>query len=81
VAGSAKRFVRRTAKAQAEAAAQVRAAARFVHHFAFLVWAVLIGIHLFAYIRRVPGLIASDWRQYRRAAAPGRGHRLAALRH
>jgi hypothetical protein len=24
---------------------------------------VLIGIHLFAYIRRVQGLIASDWRQ------------------
>ena len=50
-----------------------------VHKVSFLVWAVLVGIHVLAYIRRVPGLIASDWRhdRVRQAPPPGRGQRLA----
>jgi hypothetical protein len=47
-----------------------------VHKVSFLVWAVLVGIHVLAYIRWLPGLIASDWRHYRVPHAPGRGHRL-----
>ncbi len=48
-----------------------------VHLLSFLVWAVLVGIHVLAYLRRVPGLIASDWRHDRLQQAPRRGHRLA----
>jgi len=38
---------------------------------------VLLGIHLLAYIWRMPRLVASDWRRYRPQDAPGRGYRLA----
>jgi hypothetical protein len=48
-----------------------------VHLVSFLVWVLVVGIHLLAYIRRVPRLIASDWRHDRVQQAPGRGHRLA----
>jgi hypothetical protein len=50
-----------------------------VHLVGFLVWVTVVGIHVLAYIRRVPGLIASDWRHdhVRQAPAPGRGQRLA----
>ena len=49
-----------------------------VHLVSFVIWVVLIGIHVVAYIRRVPELIASDWRHYRVEYAPGRGQRLTA---
>jgi hypothetical protein len=50
-----------------------------IHHASFLLWVVLVGIHIFAYIGRVPGLIASDWRQHRAQSTlvPGRTLRLA----
>jgi hypothetical protein len=47
-----------------------------VHKVSFLVWAVLVGIHVLAYIPHVPGLIAGDWRHDRALQAPGRGQRL-----
>jgi hypothetical protein len=52
-------------------------ALQHVHLVSFVVWAVLVGIHVVAYIRQVPGLIAGDWRQYQARQAPGRGQRLA----
>lgn len=57
-----------------------------VHVVSFLVWLATIAVHVFAYVRRVPALIAEDWhrrplRQKRRdAPAPepsGRRMRLA----
>ncbi|HMA37766.1 MAG TPA: hypothetical protein VKY74_25155 [Chloroflexia bacterium] len=48
-----------------------------VHHAGFLVFTVLVIIHGLAYIRRVPGLIASDWRHDREQQAPGRTQRVA----
>ncbi len=47
------------------------------HKVSFLAWTVLLGIHLLAYIWRMPRLVASDWRRYRPQDAPGRGYRLA----
>ncbi len=48
-----------------------------IHHAAFVALMLLVGIHVLAYIGRVPGLIASDWWRYRSQQAPGRGQRLA----
>jgi len=50
-----------------------------MHKLGFLAMAVLLGVHVLAYLRRVPELIASDWRARRalQAPAPGRGPRLA----
>jgi hypothetical protein len=48
-----------------------------VHKISFLVWVVLVGIHVLAYIQRVPGLIAGDWRHDGVRRTPGRGRRLA----
>jgi hypothetical protein len=47
------------------------------HKVSFLAWTVLLGIHLLAYIWRVPRLVTSDWRRYRPQDAPGRRYRLA----
>lgn len=52
-------------------------ALQHLHLVSFVAWAALLGIHVIAYIRRVPGLIASDWLHYRVQQAPGRGRRLA----
>jgi hypothetical protein len=48
-----------------------------VHKLSFLVWTVLVGIHVLAYIRRVPGLIAGDWQDDGGPQVSGRGQRLA----
>ncbi|MEW1823043.1 hypothetical protein AB0323_19955 [Arthrobacter sp. NPDC080031] len=55
-----------------------------VHVVSFLVWLATLAVHVFAYVRRVPRLIAEDWRPLRRkredGAAPepsGRRMRLA----
>jgi hypothetical protein len=48
-----------------------------LHGFSVLVWLPLIAIHVFAYIWRVPRLVASDWsKSSGRSLAPGRGRRL-----
>jgi hypothetical protein len=47
------------------------------HKVSFLAWTVLLGIHLLAYMWRVPRLVASDWRRYRPQDAPRRRYRLA----
>src|SRR5262249_28015505 len=47
------------------------------HKISFLAWTVLLGIHLIAYIWRVPRLVASDWRDSPRQDAPGRRYRFA----
>jgi hypothetical protein len=48
----------------------------FVHNLSALIWLPLIAIHVFAYIRRVPRLIADDWRKRYTEQAPGRELRL-----
>jgi hypothetical protein len=50
-----------------------------MHRISFLAWSVLVAIHILAYLRRVPGLLASDWRPQHapRPPAPGRAKRLA----
>jgi len=40
------------------------------HKASFLAWTVRLGIHQLAYLRRVPRLVASDWRRYRPQDAP-----------
>jgi hypothetical protein len=47
-----------------------------LHGFSVLVWLPLIAIHVFAYIGRVPGLVAGDWSSPSAEQAPGRGRRL-----
>ncbi len=48
-----------------------------LHGFSVLVWLPLIAIHVFAYIWRVPRLVADDWsKPSGRSLIPGRGHRL-----
>ena len=48
-----------------------------LHGISVLVWLPLIAIHVFAYIWRVPRLVANDWsKQAGRSLAPGRGLRL-----
>ena len=48
-----------------------------LHGLSVLVWLPLIAIHVFAYIWRVPRLVANDWsKQAGRSLAPGRGLRL-----
>jgi hypothetical protein len=47
------------------------------HKVSFLALTALLAIHLLAYLRRVPRLIAADWRHNHTQPAPGRGHRLA----
>src|SRR2546421_3535050 len=44
-----------------------------------LVWLPLIAIHVFAYLWRVPRLVANDWSKQAAEQAPGRGPRLGAL--
>ena len=48
-----------------------------LHGFSVLVWLPLIAIHVFAYIWRVPRLVANDWsKSSGRSLAPGRGRRI-----
>src|SRR6266566_8096718 len=48
-----------------------------LHGISVLVWLPLIAIHVFAYIWRIPRLVANDWsKQAGRSLAPGRGRRL-----
>ena len=54
-----------------------------MHKISFLIWLVTIVVHVIAYLRPVPRLIADDWRQRRTQPAPGHtpappvpGHRL-----
>ncbi|GAC1347788.1 MAG: hypothetical protein NVSMB27_13980 [Ktedonobacteraceae bacterium] len=47
-----------------------------LHGFSVLVWLPLIAIHLFAYIWRVPSLVADDWSKSSAEQAPGSGRRL-----
>ena len=54
-----------------------------MHKISFLVWLVTFVVHVIAYLRPVPRLIADDWRQRRTQLAPGHtsaplvpGHRL-----
>lgn len=48
----------------------------FLHGLSTLIWLPLIAIHVFAYVPRVPRLIADDARNRSAAQAPGRGMRL-----
>jgi len=47
-----------------------------VHKVRFLLWGALLGVHVLAYIGRVPGLIASDWRRAPVPRVPCRAPRL-----
>ena len=47
-----------------------------LHGISVLVWLPLIAIHVFAYIWRVPRLVANDWSKQAAEQAPGRGLRL-----
>ena len=48
-----------------------------LHGISVLVWLPLIAIHVFAYVWRVPRLVANDWsKQAGRSLVPGRGRRL-----
>lgn len=51
-----------------------------VHVVSFLFWLATLAVHAFAYVRRVPGLIADDWRrrtiQQTRGKPEPRGRRM-----
>ena len=47
-----------------------------LHGFSVLVWLPLIAIHIFAYIWRIPRLVADDWSKLSAEQAPGRELRL-----
>jgi hypothetical protein len=47
-----------------------------IHGVSVLVWLSMIAIHVFAYIRRTPRLVADDWSKSSTEQAPGRGLRL-----
>jgi len=47
-----------------------------LHGLSVLVWLPLIAIHVFAYLWRVPRLVANDWSKQAAEQAPGRGPRL-----
>lgn len=47
-----------------------------IHNISALLWLPMIAIHVFAYIQRIPRLIADDWRKPTAGQAPGRGFRL-----
>lgn len=48
-----------------------------LHGFSTLIWLPLLAIHVFAYIWRVPRLVADDWSNPSgRSLVPGRGRRL-----
>jgi hypothetical protein len=47
-----------------------------VHNISALVWLPMVAIHVVAYIRRVPRLVADDLRNESAEQAPGRGLRL-----
>jgi hypothetical protein len=51
-----------------------------LHIVSFLVWLVIIAIHVAVYVRKVPSLVADDWRRSQTpphvARVPGRGWRL-----
>jgi hypothetical protein len=47
-----------------------------LHKASFVVWLVVTGVHVLAYVLKLPGLVAADWRGPRQAAA---GLRLAVV--
>src|SRR6266702_4132459 len=47
-----------------------------LHGISVLVWLPLIAIHVFAYIWRIPRLVANDWSKQAAEQAPGRERRL-----
>lgn len=42
-----------------------------VHVVSFLFWLATLAVHVFAYVKRVPGLIADDWRRRTGRQKPG----------
>jgi len=42
-----------------------------LHKACFVVWLVVTGIHVLAYLLKLPGLVAADWRSPSRTAAAG----------
>jgi hypothetical protein len=46
-----------------------------IHKTSFIVWGVVFGVHLLAYIARVVRSLRSDWAAARREAVPGAGLR------
>ncbi|MEZ2388336.1 hypothetical protein AB6813_02090 [bacterium RCC_150] len=51
---------------------------RPLHHASFVLWLVLLAIHVAIYARRVPGLIRADWRSTEPLRVPGRAARTTA---
>lgn len=47
-----------------------------VHAASVALWLPLLAVHVYAYIRKVPGLIASDWTRKSNDRVPGRKGRL-----
>src|SRR5437868_208197 len=47
-----------------------------LHNVSTVIWLPMIAIHIFAYVRQDPRLIAADWRGHPAARALGRGLRL-----
>jgi len=50
-------------------------ALRAVHTISSIAWLPMLAVHVLAHVRRVPGLIADDWRRAGAEAARGRGLR------
>ncbi|MDQ0028431.1 hypothetical protein [Arthrobacter bambusae] len=51
---------------------------RPLHHASFVLWLVLLVLHLIIYLKTVPGLISADWRQSKAARVNGRTSRATA---
>jgi hypothetical protein len=47
-----------------------------IHAASVAIWLPLLGVHIYAYIRKVPGLITSDWTRKSKDRVPGREGRL-----
>ena len=47
-----------------------------IHAFCVPLWIALVAVHAYAYIRKVPRLIAKDWSRYTNRQVPGRNVRL-----
>jgi hypothetical protein len=52
---------------------------RGAHSVSTVIWLPLFAIHVFAYIRRIPRLIADDWRKSLAEQVPGRTVRLGVI--
>ncbi len=47
-----------------------------IHAASVAIWLPLLGVHIYAYLRKVPGLIARDWSKNLNDRVPGRVRRL-----